>query len=376
MQRGGEDVHVETLQKIYESLGHKVLRFPRDASFIGENSLSILRGLASEELPKELRIGLDSEENAIVHIHNIHPVPGVALLKYLMQSKHRVWMTVHNHRMYCANGLARYDGKECYECRESISASRPLIKNCNQDRKRSAYYGMAVAKIRNENLWAKAIDDFIVPSEYIADEVSAVGIPRAKIHIIPHSVTVPSAILEVDDSSEMSKDPARKAADFVYFGRLSEEKGIKEIVEIAEHFPNYRFRVIGDGPLANFLQSKSLENLEFLRGLGRDSALKAARNCRFALSLSTCNESFSMWPVEAALLGIPSLVSDLPYSEWMRSENLPVHFVNMSDKSSMLESVEKILTEDSPMAVDSVAIAARFSQDRYGKELSQLMGIL
>ncbi len=369
-QRGGEDVHVESLAMVYHNLGFEVSQYPAGKSFDGESTTMILQSLRKGFIPHELKSSLDAQSDAIVHLHNIHPIPGVALLEYLEKSPHKVVATIHNHRMYCTNGLGLYRGQLCYECRDNNSKWRPIRKNCNQDLKRSTYYSFAISKIRASNLWDRAVDQFWAPSDYIVNEIQSQGIDPKKISLLPHPVVLPEE-LSGENSPRMDE---KYEADFVYFGRISEEKGIRKIIEIAKELPNQRFRVIGDGPMASQLQAKSLKNIEYFPSIERIEALKLAKKCRFAMSLSTCNESFSMWPVEAALLGLPSLVSDLPYSGWMKNFDLPIKLVDISSTKNIRSAIDEM--NQTKFATESLSenLAAKFGLENYGRQISELLG--
>lgn len=363
--RGGEDVHVEALAETYTELGYQTIVSPVSGHYVSESPKSMWDGIYSESMPEELVQQLTRFPKAIVHIHNIHPIPGAAVLRYLKDSTHRVLATIHNHRMYCTNGLATYRGKVCYDCRESLSLWRPIVKNCNSDLKRSVYYSLSLHQLRSKNLWRDSVDRFIAPSPYIANEIECQGISADKISIVPHSVTIPREIL--------GENPAEEGADFVYFGRISEEKGIREIVDIAEECEDIRFQVMGDGPLAPWLRSKSLKNLNFLEGVDRDFALTEAKKARFALSLSRCNESFSMWPLEAAILGLPSLVSDMEYTTWMREANLPVRFVDSSNLQKVIGCIRELKESTDPIDTRSDQLQTQFGAKRFSQSMQTIL---
>lgn len=73
----------------------------------------------------------------------------------------------------------------------------------------------------------------LAPSESLADAARELG--ARKVRVVPAGVEVPEAVGEPDDPPHV-----------LYVGRLSEEKGIEELLEATEGMPRV---IVGDGPL-------------------------------------------------------------------------------------------------------------------------------
>jgi glycosyltransferase involved in cell wall biosynthesis len=77
----------------------------------------------------------------------------------------------------------------------------------------------------------------VCASSALADDARALG--AREVHVIPSGVEVPSDVAPPDEPPHI-----------LYVGRLSEEKGVRELAEAAEGLP---LVVVGDGPLRDLL---------------------------------------------------------------------------------------------------------------------------
>lgn len=93
-----------------------------------------------------------------------------------------------------------------------------------------------------------------------------------------------------------------------FIGRLSEEKGVKQLIKIAQQLPHTQFHVYGDGPARSFLSAYKGGNI-VLYGQINDMS-KVWCNVGLLL-LPSIHEGLPMVLLEAMSMGIPAVASDV-----------------------------------------------------------------
>src|SRR5258708_4835915 len=106
------------------------------------------------------------------------------------------------------------------------------------------------------------VDCFLAPSEFVRDKFVEHGWDPAKFEVLPHFQTIKPVIERTADN-----------APLLYFGRLSAEKGVADLLHAMQLLPDLQLVVAGDGPERGRLQQLTvtlgLQNVEFagyLRG--------------------------------------------------------------------------------------------------------------
>jgi len=111
---------------------------------------------------------------------------------------------------------------------------------------------------------------------------------------------------------------------FIYYGRLSAEKGILSLLKAMQQCPEAKLRIIGGGPqeaeLREFCRRHGLHNVELAGPLFGEQLIRAVQNSRFVVVPSEWHdnsplviyESFSMGkPVVGTRLGgVPELIEE------------------------------------------------------------------
>ena len=103
----------------------------------------------------------------------------------------------------------------------------------------------------------------------------------------------------------LKKKHIQKKTIYYFFGRLSEEKGLKIFVEACKELKNIRFKIAGTGPLENIC--KNVPNISF-EGFktGRDLN-ELIGKAMFVVYPSICYENCPLSILEAESLGTPVL---------------------------------------------------------------------
>jgi glycosyltransferase involved in cell wall biosynthesis len=99
----------------------------------------------------------------------------------------------------------------------------------------------------------------------------------------------------------------------VYFGRLSNEKGLFDLIDAVKDIRGITLKIIGDGPLEGEIKSRiDIEGIDnvILLGYKRGEGLKnEIRKSMFVILPSTCFENNPMSIIEAFALGKPVIGS-------------------------------------------------------------------
>tara|TARA_R110002074_G_scaffold73288_1_gene168394 strand:+ start:1675 stop:2733 length:1059 start_codon:yes stop_codon:yes gene_type:complete len=94
---------------------------------------------------------------------------------------------------------------------------------------------------------------------------------------------------------------------FLFMARLGLHKGLGIVRDLANHFPNKKFIIAGQGDIGVI---SLLPNMEFVGCLGVESRKEYLANAKAIISPSCYAEPFGLTPIEAGLSGTPTICTD------------------------------------------------------------------
>lgn len=124
----------------------------------------------------------------------------------------------------------------------------------------------------------KCVDLFLAPSRFVRDKFVEHGWDGDAFEVLPH-------FQEVGENQSAPED-----GPILYFGRLSAEKGVDDLLRAMQRVPQLRLIVAGDGPERLQLQKLALSldlNVEFVGHVGRaqrDALIRAVAVHRAAVA--------------------------------------------------------------------------------------------
>src|SRR5581483_113566 len=168
----------------------------------------------------------------------------------------------------------------------------------------SLAYGVALEVQRRLRMLDRWVDAFVSPSEFVARMLVRAGLPEQRVHTIPYGIP----------PAERIGPPGRYG---LFVGRLSEEKGVRTLLEAARLANDVPLAVAGAGPLAAAVQEAPVR---FLGRLDRDGLGAALAGAAFCVAPSEWhdNQPFSVLEsfaagrpvISTSLGGLPELVED------------------------------------------------------------------
>jgi glycosyltransferase involved in cell wall biosynthesis len=290
----GENVVVLRQAEALKSAGHEVLMVARHTDveiksrlYGPKSAIRVATGVGPDPTRE-----LNAFQPDVVHVHNLFPNFGE---RWLDSWNGPLVATLHNFRPICANGLLYRNGKVCTLCPDGDRWAS-LKHGCYRD-SRVATMPLAIHNaggIGRNRLLSRA-DRIIVLSERGRTAYMEAGDPgiTAKMVVIPNGI---------EDRSVSGRVTPRHWA---FVGRLSSEKGIKEVIACWPR--SERLRVVGGGPLEAELRSMNKVGVTFEGQLRPDQVDEVLR-CSWGLVFpSRWKEGFPTVIAEASMHGIPVL---------------------------------------------------------------------
>jgi glycosyltransferase involved in cell wall biosynthesis len=129
------------------------------------------------------------------------------------------------------------------------------------------------------------------------------NIRTKNIKIVPNYLK--DTIYEVEN-----EETPKKEEYFIYAGRISEEKGLIELINsfLSCNFTKTKLKIIGDGPLLkNLKKDYELDTVEFLGEQKNEYVLNAISKSKGVVTATKLFEGQPTLLCEASLMGIPSI---------------------------------------------------------------------
>ncbi|MGR9130530.1 glycosyltransferase family 4 protein [Rhizobium leguminosarum] len=235
--------------------------------------------------------------NTVYHVHGWHQILSPAIFKALVPVARRCVVHAHDFFTACPNG-AFFD----YQAQE-ICLRRPLGGSCIAtacDKRSYSHKLWRVARGSNILRLLKDQADFgriILLHEKMAGFLVGAGYRPERLTTIRNPVA-PLSIKRIE---------AEANEEFVFIGRLDEEKGIEDAVA-ATRKAGVKLCVIGDGPLMPLVAASG----DHVRAVGWRSHAEIGptiRKARALLMPSRYPEPFGLVAIEAARSGLPVIMS-------------------------------------------------------------------
>ncbi len=326
--RGGDCTYFFALKKLLENNGHKVIVFSMDhpqnfeseyaeyfVSYIDyadelkqkrflSGAKVLLRGIYSLEARKKIENLINKEKPDIAHLNNIRHHVTTSIIHVLKKYNIPIVWTLHDYQLICPNNSFFARGSICERCKKR-KYFWPLIVRC----KKSSFMASAMAAVEHTaQMISKVynyVDVFIAPSRFLRNKFIEYGFKTDKIvHLCYFNDVEPLEDMEGVDNY------------YAYAGRLSDEKGIKTLIDAVIRIKsgNNKLKIIGDGPLKNELVLYSGirdrdKTIEFMGHKSRDEVIRLIKKSRFAVVPSEWYENLPFAAIEAFALGKPVVSS-------------------------------------------------------------------
>jgi glycosyltransferase involved in cell wall biosynthesis len=263
-----------------------------------EKLIRVPKVLFSFEARRKLARVIEEAQPDICHVHNIYHHISPSILSLLKQRGIPVVLTLHDLKIACpAYSMLAHDGI-CERCRGGRLHNVVLHRCIKGSVALSAIALMEATLHRVLRTYSSCVGRFAVPSRFYIEKLRDWGWPNSMFSHVPNFV---------DPKCYRPQYEAGKA--FLYFGRVSREKGIATLIRAAA-LAGSRLLIVGTGPQLAELRALAgalgadVSFLGFLTGAPLHDAVRSAR----AVVLpSEWYENAPMTVLEAYALGKPVL---------------------------------------------------------------------
>jgi glycosyltransferase involved in cell wall biosynthesis len=234
---------------------------------------------------KKLREMIRAFRPDVAHVRNIYHHLSPSIFWELRAQGVPVIYHLNDFKILCPAYNFVADGQPCEACRNG-KFRKMIRKGCYGGRRGSALVLAAEAYFhRWLRTYKKCVDRFVAPSEFVKEKLIEYGFEEEKIVVIPHFQRV----------SKQMEAGAVTSESILYFGRLSKEKGVADLIQAMSQVPDLTLTVAGNGPqrqeLENLSRELGLQNVRFMGQLSSKALEHEISISRFTVFPSLAYET-------------------------------------------------------------------------------------
>lgn len=280
--------------------------FPNSPNYEERNVLkkapALIKFIYSFEAKDKLLKLINIFKPDLIHLHNIYGRLTTSIIDAARKINIPVVMTAHDYKLICPTYLMLNKYKPCEKC---IGGQyiHCLIERCHKNEfvgsltyTIESYFNYIMKKYKHINY-------IICPSRFLLSRLIAAGWQEDKLAYIPNPIDV----TDINPNFEVGKY-------ILFFGRLSLEKGVSLLIDVARTIP-LEIKIVGEGPLKQELISyaikNKIKNVEFLNyKTGRD-LFEVIKSAAFVVLPSLWYENAPLSIIESFACGKPVVASNI-----------------------------------------------------------------
>lgn len=384
--RGGDCIVAMNLERLLKERGHDVavlaMQYPENvdsgwndyypsqvdfAGSLGNKIKAAKRLMGWGDIITSFTKILDDFKPEIVHLHNIHSYLSPVLAKLAKRRGCQVVWTLHDYKLVCPSYACLQNGKPCEKC-IGHSKIHVLKDRCMKGSLAASALAWLEARKWNSNVLDRYTDAFICPSQFMATKMKKDGFDPEKLRVVCNHI-------DAEKQQLFNSLNAERENYYVYVGRLSSEKGVETLLNVASKLP-YTLRIAGDGPLRKQLEEQyaSCKNIKFLGHQNAQQVAALLSKAQFSVVPSEWYENNPLSIIESLCAGTPVVgarIGGIP--ELLNADN-GLTFTS-GNRDELKQTIGKAFdTQWNNDGIKTVA-SSRFSEQEHLKQIEEIYGL-
>lgn len=326
-----------------------------------------LKIVYSVEAKKKIGKILDVFQPDVVHINNFNyqltPSILLAVKEYRRKCRKKVKViyTAHDSQLVCPNHyMYRPQFRQtCEKCLNGGGFVNCIRGKCIHNSFLKSVLGTLEAVYWNKRNVYENIDLIVCPSTFMKEKLDTNPL-FAKITVMLRNFVEPI----------VSKQ-SQKGKYILYFGRYSEEKGIRTLLEVCRRLQQIPFVFAGSGPMEHLIDGiNNVKNVGFLKGQSLEDTIQGAR---FSVCPSECNENCPFSVMESMMNGTPVLGCDRGGVPELIEDGKTGWLFPVGDAKVLEEKIEYIWNSNEPELFEEACRAKKFDTlEQYGEKMRKI----
>jgi glycosyltransferase involved in cell wall biosynthesis len=390
--RGGSDrVYFET-SKLLEKHGHEVLFFSikdqesekhySDKYFVkpfyyqNVGTITKLQMAAkfifNSEAREKLELLIKNEKPDIAHLHIFYGYLTSSILPVLKKYNIPTVMSVHDFRMLCPiSVLKNSKGEICEKCADG-NYLYCIAGRCNKNNLAFSLVSAMECFIRDRFFsYEEHIDRFIMVSQFTMNKHAQ------------YRPSIKDKSKQIYNFIDLSKCSPNFSHDnyYLYFGRLSREKGVMTLLRAWRNFPDLRLRIVGTGDIEKdakqYIEEHQMSNVELVGFLNGDALFDVVKRSKFIFVPSECYENNPMTIIEGFALGKPVIGARIGGIPELIQEDFNGYLFESGDVTGLTNTIKKAESVSEDAYVRLGENARVFAEENFNetKHYSKLLEI-
>lgn len=312
--KGGSETYMFELSKALKEMGHSIEYWGMEdeknivddtySSFVKNidfNTLGLVGKISnvfstiySQESRKKIAIVLDQFQPDIVHIHNFNFQLTPSILPEIKKRGIKVIYTAHDSQLVCPyHRLYNFQRDEiCTKCVDGHFSSCIKDKCFDGSLMKSTIGTMESYFYHGQDYYNKYIDQIISPSLFLAEKLN--HLYQKEINVVPNFVEL--TLPDIDTKENF----------VLYFGRISKEKGI---IDVLSFFDKHKInlKIIGNG--SEVIHIIKSDYIEYLGPKYGNELFKYIQKAKFVIQPAKSYENCPMTIIESFACSTPVIGS-------------------------------------------------------------------
>lgn len=379
-RKGGSEAVYFNMARMFAERGHEVLFFSctdernepsgQSGYFVHPNhALPRIKGglryFYNGEARRNLERLIETERPDIAHVHLFWGGISPSIFGVLHRHRIPIVHTAHDYRMVCpAYTFRTPDGRICEECRGK-HFYRCIANRCAKGHLLHSCIMAAEMYLRNAFMNpVRNIDGFIFVSRFAESKHLQYmpGFARTK-RLVAYNTVPPLDERFISGS---------RGGYFLFFGRLSFEKGVRTLIEAFAKMPDVQLKIVGTGPEEENLKRRVTEsgagNIEFVGYRSGDALKETIRDASFVVVPSEWYENNPMTVIEAYAAGIPVIGAEIGGIPEIVEDGRTGYLFESGDADGLAKAVRKAVSLTDREYASMSENAREFAEKNFNEE--------